>query len=225
MDQIYTDIKTKYEQALIPQGDSVGSIASQSIGEFITQMTLNTFHNTGNSSMNVTLGIPRMLELIDCSTKIQTPVTSFQCDIAEEVARKIKLVKLEEIVDYYKVTDTPDVTEVATFMELPDVDFKPSKLKETLVLYLKEWYDIESVKQCILTQKNMSVAYTEGPYPIFHIKYIKEDKKSLDYLYEHVIRHKRIRGEAEIVEIIQENATTVNTSMTDLTEIWGLERN
>jgi DNA-directed RNA polymerase II subunit RPB1 len=223
MDQIYTDIKTKYEQALIPQGESVGSIASQSIGEFITQMTLNTFHNTGNSSMNVTLGIPRMLELIDCSTKIQTPVTSFVCNNAEEVARKLKLVKLEEIVDYYKVTNSPDEKEVEAFMNLPDIDFKPSKLKETLVLYLKEWYDIESVKQCILTQKNMSVAYTEGPYPIFHIKYIKEDKKSLDYLYEHVIRHKRIRGEAEIVEIIQENGiTTVNTSMTDLTEIWGL---
>ena len=42
----------------------VGSIAAQSIGEPATQMTLNTFHLAGVSSANVTLGVPRLKELL-----------------------------------------------------------------------------------------------------------------------------------------------------------------
>jgi DNA-directed RNA polymerase II subunit RPB1 len=66
-------------------GEMVGSIAAQSIGEPTTQLTLNTFHHAGVASKNVTLGVPRIKELIDCTRKIKTPVMrlvakpSFQC--------------------------------------------------------------------------------------------------------------------------------------------------
>lgn len=36
-------------------------------------MTLNTFHLAGVSDKNVTLGIPRLRELLDASKKIKTP--------------------------------------------------------------------------------------------------------------------------------------------------------
>ena len=51
----------------------VGSIAAQSIGEPATQMTLNTFHNAGNSAKNVTLGVPRLKEIINVAKNIKTP--------------------------------------------------------------------------------------------------------------------------------------------------------
>ena len=36
-------------------------------------MTLNTFHNAGISSKNVTLGVPRIKEIINVAKNIKTP--------------------------------------------------------------------------------------------------------------------------------------------------------
>lgn len=67
-------IKERFMQAIAPAGEPVGSLAAQSIGEPTTQMTLNTFHLAGVSDKNVTLGIPRLRELLDISKNIKTPL-------------------------------------------------------------------------------------------------------------------------------------------------------
>lgn len=55
-------------------GENVGLLAAQSVGEPSTQMTLNTFHFAGRGEMNVTLGIPRLREILMTSgSKIGTP--------------------------------------------------------------------------------------------------------------------------------------------------------
>lgn len=51
----------------------VGALAAQSLGEPATQMTLNTFHYAGVSAKNVTLGVPRLKEIINVSKKPKTP--------------------------------------------------------------------------------------------------------------------------------------------------------
>ena len=67
-------MQLKYMRSLINPGEAVGIIASQSIGEPSTQMTLNTFHFAGHGAANVTLGIPRMREIImTASASIKTP--------------------------------------------------------------------------------------------------------------------------------------------------------
>ncbi|GAB2275314.1 hypothetical protein Dimus_010075 [Dionaea muscipula] len=58
----------------IEAGTAIGAIGAQSIGEPGTQMTLKTFHFAGVASMNVTLGVPRIKEIINGSKKIKTPV-------------------------------------------------------------------------------------------------------------------------------------------------------
>lgn len=61
-----------FKKGFVP-GDAVGAIAAQSIGEPGTQMTLKTFHFAGVGSMNITLGVPRLKEIINasaCSTPI-----------------------------------------------------------------------------------------------------------------------------------------------------------
>jgi len=61
-------------RALAEPGEAVGLLAAQSIGEPSTQMTLNTFHFAGRGEMNVTLGIPRLREiLLTASANIKTP--------------------------------------------------------------------------------------------------------------------------------------------------------
>ena len=57
-------------------GEAVGAVAAQSIGEPGTQMTLKTFHFAGVASMNVTLGVPRIKEIINASKTISTPIIS-----------------------------------------------------------------------------------------------------------------------------------------------------
>lgn len=59
----------KYMRCLANPGETVGSIAAQSVGEPSTQMTLNTFHLAGHGGANVTLGIPRLREIIMTAAK------------------------------------------------------------------------------------------------------------------------------------------------------------
>ena len=63
----------EYKDALISPGESVGIISAESLGEPGTQMTLNTFHFAGVAEMNVTMGLPRIIEILDGRKIIKTP--------------------------------------------------------------------------------------------------------------------------------------------------------
>ncbi|KAF7729475.1 hypothetical protein EC973_004455 [Apophysomyces ossiformis] len=65
---------SKYLKAKIEPGTAVGAIGAQSIGEPGTQMTLKTFHFAGVASMNITLGVPRIKEIINAAKVISTPI-------------------------------------------------------------------------------------------------------------------------------------------------------
>ena len=72
-DYIVGEIENRFSRAAVNPGEMVGVLAAQSIGEPATQMTLNTFHFTGISSKNVTLGVPRLKEILNCATNLKTP--------------------------------------------------------------------------------------------------------------------------------------------------------
>ena len=95
---IIGEIKSKFDAAMIHPGEDVGTIAAQSIGEPATQMTLNTFHYAGVSAKNVTLGVPRLAELINVAQNIKTPsLTVFlREDIALDQANAKKVLNMLE---------------------------------------------------------------------------------------------------------------------------------
>ena len=68
--------RIKFLKAKIEPGSTVGAVGAQSIGEPGTQMTLKTFHFAGVASMNVTLGVPRIKEIINAAKVISTPIIS-----------------------------------------------------------------------------------------------------------------------------------------------------
>lgn len=79
----------------------VGALAAQSLGEPATQMTLNTFHYAGVSAKNVTLGVPRLKEIINVSKRPKTPsLTIFLRGQAARDAEKCK-------VRYYSLVPSP----------------------------------------------------------------------------------------------------------------------
>ena len=63
----------EFELTKVEPGESVGLIAAESIGEPGTQMTLNTFLFAGVAEMNVTMGLPRIIEILDARKIIKTP--------------------------------------------------------------------------------------------------------------------------------------------------------
>ena len=68
-------MQIKYYRSRAEPGEAVGVVAAQSVGEPSTQMTLNTFHMAGRGEANVTLGIPRLREiLMTAAESIKTPV-------------------------------------------------------------------------------------------------------------------------------------------------------
>ncbi|XP_015686989.1 DNA-directed RNA polymerase I subunit RPA1 [Protobothrops mucrosquamatus] len=84
----------KWQQSLCDPGEAVGLLAAQSIGEPSTQMTLNTFHFAGRGEMNVTLGIPRLREiLMVASANIKTPMMSIPVLNTKKAQKRVKRLK------------------------------------------------------------------------------------------------------------------------------------
>lgn len=86
------DCCRKYNRAVIEPGTAVGATAAQSIGEPGTQMTLKTFHFAGVASMNITQGVPRIVEIINATKTISTPIITAELvdNSCINFARKVK---------------------------------------------------------------------------------------------------------------------------------------
>ncbi|XP_075066371.1 DNA-directed RNA polymerase I subunit RPA1 [Mixophyes fleayi] len=92
--RLSTLFQLKWQRALCDPGEAVGLLAAQSIGEPSTQMTLNTFHFAGRGEMNVTLGIPRLREiLLIASSNIKTPMMSVPVLPTKRAMKKVKSLK------------------------------------------------------------------------------------------------------------------------------------
>ncbi|HLC20099.1 MAG TPA: DNA-directed RNA polymerase subunit A'', partial [Candidatus Nanoarchaeia archaeon] len=74
LQKIFDILVQRYEHAQVSAGEAVGLVGAESIGEPGTQMTLNTFHFAGVSEMNVTVGLPRIIEIFDARKEIKTPM-------------------------------------------------------------------------------------------------------------------------------------------------------
>ena len=89
--------RVKFIGARIEPGTAVGAVGAQSIGEPGTQMTLKTFHFAGVASMNITLGVPRIREIINASKVIATPiVTAVLENTSSEAAARIVKARIEK---------------------------------------------------------------------------------------------------------------------------------
>lgn len=94
----------------MPAGEAVGVVTAQSFGESSTQMVLNVFHSAGVAELQVTLGLPRLIEIFDARKEPSTPSMDIYLDSAHNnekdarvIAEKIKEVKLEEIASEIKL--------------------------------------------------------------------------------------------------------------------------
>ena len=100
--EIISQVASDYEHSKVEPCEAVGVVAAQSIGEPGTQMTMRTFHYAGVAEINVTLGLPRLIEIVDARKIPSTPTMTIKLnqdyahdrDLAREVAWAIESTSL-----------------------------------------------------------------------------------------------------------------------------------
>ena len=78
LDEIVSQVSSDYQHSRVEPCEAVGVVAAQSIGEPGTQMTMRTFHYAGVAEINVTLGLPRLIEIVDARKIPSTPTMTIK---------------------------------------------------------------------------------------------------------------------------------------------------
>jgi len=102
---VVKEVEKAYDTSQVQPGEAVGAVAAQSIGEPGTQMTLKTFHFAGAAEFDVTLGLPRLIEIVDARRNPSTPTMNIYLDEqyrhdekrAREVAQRIEQTRVERV--------------------------------------------------------------------------------------------------------------------------------
>jgi len=148
---LISQIESRFFKSMVDPGEMCGVLAAQSIGEPATQMTLNTFHFAGVSAKNVTLGVPRLKEIIHGAKNVKTPSITvyldeehrYNYDKAIGVLGRLEYCRLRELAVETDVIFDPDVENtiveedfefVQGYWEMPDDEnIKPSHLSPWLL--------------------------------------------------------------------------------------------
>ncbi|WMW21114.1 DNA-directed RNA polymerase subunit A'' [Methanolobus mangrovi] len=107
LEDIIERVKDSYEYACVEPCEAVGVVSAQSIGEPGTQMTMRTFHYAGVAEINVTLGLPRLIEIVDARKQPSTPMMTIALeeeyatdrDKARKLAWEIEATHIEHLAD------------------------------------------------------------------------------------------------------------------------------
>lgn len=121
LDIIIERILAAYEHSKIPACEAAGVVSAQSIGEPGTQMTMRTFHYAGVAEINVTLGLPRLIEIVDARKNPSTPMMTIflekdyahDRDKARDLAWKIEATYITALGSM-----STDITEMKIIIEL-----------------------------------------------------------------------------------------------------------
>ena len=114
LEEFLSACTTKLSKSLVHPGEAVGAVASQSIGEPATQMTLRTFHFAGVASMNVSLGMPRIKEIVNASKTMSTPlitanlINNSDLISARIVKGRIEKTRIGDIAEYIEEVYSPE---------------------------------------------------------------------------------------------------------------------
>jgi DNA-directed RNA polymerase subunit A' len=128
VDQIIKLTVENYKRALVEPGEAVGIVAAQSIGEPGTQMTLRTFHYAGVREQNVTLGLPRLIEIVDARRTPSTPIMTIYLDKEHRKSKE----KATEIARNIINTTIADIAETEPYLD-PEREVAIVKLDKNMM--------------------------------------------------------------------------------------------
>ncbi len=174
-------VEESYEETKIEPGEAIGVVTAESFGEPSTQMTLNTFHFAGVGEMNVTVGLPRLIEIFDARKKPSTPRMEIPIrpkyaktvDMVRSVAMKIKQTKLQDLIQEISIHLAKSTIEIVlNKKKLRELEIKPKFVFEKLVTSMK---GVE-IKE---TEDGLILKPTDKELTLSEVYKLKEKAKSI----------------------------------------------
>ena len=170
--KIMESIYEEYKNAKVQTGEAVGLISAESIGEPGTQMTLNTFHFAGVAEMNVTLGLPRIIEILDGRKELDSPMMEIylkkpyasgkKIEELKHLALQIKETKLKDISTEFNINIADFSIDIKLDKDkLKEIEVTSTKVSDAISKQLKG-YTIRDNKEFItLKSKSKEDAFNE----------------------------------------------------------------
>ena len=202
-----------HETAKVNPGECVGLVSAQSIGEPGTQMTLNTFHFAGVSEMNVTTGLPRIIEIFDARKDIKTPMMEIflkepynnDIDKLKKFAAKIKETTFGELASEYSLNIFDQVLKITLNRAvLADYDLSAKELAKIIKAKVKG-FSVEA------SDDELTFAKTGKTQELKDLYNLKEKSKELKIT--------GIKGIKQVLPVKRGEEYIVLTSGTNLKEI------
>lgn len=206
----------EYLLAKIDPGEAVGLIAAESVGEPGTQMTLNTFHFAGVAEMNVTMGLPRIVEILDARKKISTPMMEIYLKSPfnkgkniRKIALSIKESTLNDVIKEFSISIADQTIEVKLNKEkLKELDIKIKDIKKVIS-------ESKKITDCNLTQKESTIIIqSKNDEAMKSLYEIKEKLK--------VIKIKGIPEISQVLPIKRGTEFVIITAGSNLKKVLGL---
>ncbi len=230
-------VQKRFDDHIIDPNESVGIIAAQSIGEPGTQMTMRTFHYAGVAEMNVTLGLPRLIEIVDARRVPSTPI--MEIHLAEGVRNDLDRVRaIASDIERTCVLDVADVeTDISNMEVLVKLDRRKMERKAlTPEEMLKRMGKAKGLKGLVEMREGNIVARCDEP-SYKKLLRLSEDTKStpikgIEGIHRAVIR--KMGGSyviytegsnlEKVLELdeIDKTRTTTNSIM-EIHEVLGIE--
>jgi DNA-directed RNA polymerase subunit A' len=187
VDKAVSSTAEQYKRALMEPGEAVGIVAAQSIGEPGTQMTLRTFHYAGVKEQNVTLGLPRLIEIVDARRIPSTPIMTIYLtgdhkksrDGAVEIARAMIYTSLETIAS--AIYEDPLKEEIVVELNKPmmeDRNITMDQLKDRLQ-FTNATVRVANDSVFIKPKKVEQLKRMLIKIPAFHVKGVADIKRVL----------------------------------------------
>jgi DNA-directed RNA polymerase subunit A" len=213
MDTIIAMTMEAYGKARVENCEAVGMVAAQSIGEPGTQMTMRTFHYAGVAEIDVTLGLPRLIEIVDARKEPSTPMMTIH--LLPEVSGNRDIVKklaweLEETTVADLGTTSTNLNDMAIIIDI----IEKQLLQRNMTLREVADKIAEEVGYEATAQENKLVIHPEAP-----------SYRDLLQLVEKVraISLKGIKGITRVVIRKEENEYVVYTQGSMLKKVINIE--
>jgi len=127
-DEIAKAVENRYRETRVEALDPVGTVSAQSIGEPGTQLTMNTFHYAGVAEIDVTQGLPRLIELVDARKTPDTPMMTIYLE-NEYAERRERAHEVVWQLEATKILALGDVSTNVADMNVT-IDLNPETLQE-----------------------------------------------------------------------------------------------
>jgi DNA-directed RNA polymerase subunit A" len=151
LDAIICEIVAGYERSKVEPREAVGIVAAQSIGEPGTQMTMRTFHYAGVGAIYITLGLPRIIEIVDARKKLSTPTMTIR--LLDEYATTRS--QAEEVAGIIQETYISNLGKIRSSMETMTVwvELNPKELEKRYVTRADVIEKIKEISQEMLVDE------------------------------------------------------------------------